>query len=188
MLNGDLTQGNGTVLVPYFDETFLSSYHLGVVKKDVDFYFLKNSGGMYEYNSKTNGLNYQKETNSENARFVVGSGVNSEYWTYKDNYSGTGEGRSDKYGFFPWDYVDEKTKDSKTTNYGYAAKFEIPFTMTSSGKNKSNQDLVFEFSGDDDVWVFIDDKLTLDVGGAHGEVSGSINLGRSGGDNRQDGQ
>ncbi|MBQ9900766.1 MAG: fibro-slime domain-containing protein [Clostridia bacterium] len=71
------------------------------------------------------------------------------------------------YGFFP---VGEK-------NFGFGAKFSINFTMTKDGINPlTNEHMKFNFRGDDDVWVFIDDELMLDIGGAHGAVGGYIDF------------
>ena len=47
--------------------------------------------------------------------------------------------------------------------------------MTSDGK-LNGKDIIFEFSGDDDVWVFIDGQLALDIGGSHGEITGTLNF------------
>ena len=55
-------------------------------------------------------------------------------------------------------------------------KLEIPFTVSNGGKNDDNTDQVFRFSGDDDLWVFIDGKLVLDLGGDHLKTEGKIDF------------
>lgn len=59
---------------------------------------------------------------------------------------------------------------------GFGMKLEIPFTLNENGLNDDGTAQTFDFSGDDDLWVFIDDKLVLDLGGAHGKTTGSINF------------
>jgi len=60
-------------------------------------------------------------------------------------------------------------------DYWYGMTMEAAFSMPAGGMVNQDQ-MVFEFSGDDDVWVFIDGVLVLDLGGTHGVVSGSINF------------
>ena len=61
-------------------------------------------------------------------------------------------------------------------NYGFGTQFTIPFTVTENGKNVDDSDMVFDFTGDDDVWVYIDGALVLDMGGAHNKAVGKINF------------
>lgn len=70
-------------------------------------------------------------------------------------------------------------------NYGFGAKLDIDFSLTSDGTvtgtdkdgtTAEQQPIRFYFSGDDDVWVYIDGKLALDIGGAHGKVSGVLDF------------
>ena len=90
------------------------------------------------------------------------------------------------YGYFPFNETATAGRAS-TYNYGFGTKLQMDFTLTDDGKvEKDNADgtkgktsIKFFFSGDDDVWVFIDGKLALDVGGAHGKVSGLLEFGES---------
>lgn len=59
---------------------------------------------------------------------------------------------------------------------GFGMKLEIPFTLNKNGVNEDGSPQTFDFSGDDDLWVYIDDKLVLDLGGAHGRTTGTINF------------
>ena len=84
------------------------------------------------------------------------------------------------YGFFPFN-SGASEKQASTYNYGFGAKLQFQFTLTSDGTVKDNKGnsvpIKFFFSGDDDVWVYIDGKLALDVGGDHGKVSGLLEFG-----------
>ena len=88
-------------------------------------------------------------------------------------------------GFFPFNQT-VSTVGASQYNYGFGAKLQFDFTLTEDGNvvvGKDNDDkdikvpIKFFFSGDDDVWVYIDGKLVLDVGGAHGKASGLLEFG-----------
>lgn len=77
-------------------------------------------------------------------------------------------------GFFPFNSVEPSAKDN--LNYGFGTQFTIPFTVTETGKNVDGTSMTFKFTGDDDVWVYIDGALVLDMGGAHCKAEGEINF------------
>lgn len=77
-------------------------------------------------------------------------------------------------GYFPFNSVDPSAKDN--LNYGFGTQFTIPFTATETGKNVDGTSMTFKFTGDDDVWVYIDGALVLDMGGAHCKAEGEINF------------
>lgn len=77
-------------------------------------------------------------------------------------------------GYFPFNSVDQSAKDN--LNYGFGTQFTIPFTVTETGKNVDGTPMTFKFTGDDDVWVYIDGALVLDMGGAHCKAEGEINF------------
>lgn len=94
-----------------------------------------------------------------------------------DTYSNATVGNDKGVGFFPFD----KTTATKNANkYGYGTEFDIDFYMSETGKltaaDGTQKDITFNFSGDDDVWVYVDGVLVLDLGGAHKVSSGSINF------------
>lgn len=86
----------------------------------------------------------------------------------------------DTYGFFPFN-SEASENQASTYNYGFGAKLQFQFTLTSDGTvkddNNKNIPIKFFFSGDDDVWVYIDGELALDVGGDHGKASGLLEFG-----------
>ena len=90
------------------------------------------------------------------------------------------------HGFFPFNQT-VSTVGASQYNYGFGAKLQFDFTLTEDGNvvvkdasgNNTTVPIKFFFSGDDDVWVYIDGKLVLDVGGAHGKASGLLEFGAS---------
>ncbi len=67
-------------------------------------------------------------------------------------------------------------KANSDLNYWFGMTMETKFMQPKDGKLENGEEMVFEFTGDDDVWVFVDDVLVLDIGGNHGVVKGSINF------------
>lgn len=189
-------------LEPHFNKEFLlgensKNAKLGEVYENVSFPFtkVKNEDGVdyWTFDSAETTLAMRKDTSSDSyylkdvgnqdwARNVNSTGKQDWDHTW-DN--GTQHATSTKYGFFPFN--ETSTGSSGVTyNYGFGTKIEFNFRLTEDGtvlaEDPSSRTgtkevpITFEFSGDDDVWVFIDGKLALDVGGAHGRVTGNLNF------------
>ena len=82
--------------------------------------------------------------------------------------------KGDNRGYFPFNSSNPSNKNE--LNYGFGTQFTIPFTVTENGQNVDDTPMTFKFTGDDDVWVYIDGALVLDMGGAHCKVEGEINF------------
>lgn len=195
LVDGVLKTHDGNAASPYFDEDFLNGNNskntkLGKVYNNVAFPFTKKDVfgegvDYWWYDSASTTLAMQKDTASDNYYLANHSSDSDRNWSKNLNSSGIyddGDGVSNIYGLFPFNYGDNSAKNNNgsTYNYGYGAKLEFKFRLTSDGKVLNSQgnpvDIKFLFSGDDDVWVYIDGKLALDVGGAHGQVTGMLNF------------
>lgn len=187
---------------PHFDKDFLQGKNafntvLGKVYEDVSFplkqkpVFAQNpdspddndpeSKAEYWYYDSNETSLYLKQDSARQSYYLAGNGTKDDASLNRgaDN-STNGKG----YGFFPFN--ETVTGSAPQYNYGFVAKLQFDFTLTEDGKVVVGKDtsgrnievpIKFFFSGDDDVWVYIDGKLMLDVGGAHGKASGLLEFG-----------
>jgi len=128
--------------------------------------------GYYFYNSNSNYAYY----NSSNNTFTLYDHTYSQ-WT-----SGTGGHNAKPIGFFPFHRYDSYLKEGDGMNFNtnlnhhFGMDMTVDFEIPSDGLDDNGNPIIFEFSGDDDMWVFVDDNLVLDVGGIHQPVTGKINF------------
>lgn len=207
--DGDIVMNGTTLKEPHFNEKFLTSQNsknakLGEVYHNVEFPFTqeevfvepeqngqkKGKGIKYWwFDSSKTSLYLRKDTNSDQLYLGNDSttGTTAEYKSEKSrnvDSASNPDKVSTQYGFFPFNETITNQTSAVKYNYGYGAKLEIPFTLTSTGTveddYKNEIPIRFYFSGDDDVWVFIDDQLVLDIGGAHAKVSGMLEFDQRG--------
>lgn len=191
------------VVEPHFDEAFLSGTNsknakLGDVYNNVAFPFTKkqifdeDKGIDYWYFDSQDTTLYLKQDTKQDQYFLKSSTDEREKSCNLKSDSSLKTIKKDgkdvnSYGYFPFNET-ATSLNASTYNYGFGTKLQMDFTLTDDGKvEKDNADgtkgktsIKFFFSGDDDVWVFIDGKLALDVGGAHGKVSGLLEFGETG--------
>jgi fibro-slime domain-containing protein len=106
---------------------------------------------------------------------VSGNAQNKKLSLYtKNDNSGPGVSSSTNMGFFPFD-SSLGINDNNQHNYFFGMRIDVEFYMPTSGKI-NNADIEYSFTGDDDVWVYIDGNLILDMGGVHTFLSGKMNL------------
>lgn len=195
------TKDNTKVAEPHFNKAFLSGTNtknakLGDVYDNVAFPFTKrqifdeDKGVDYWYFDSQDTTLYLKQDSTTEQYFLKSSTQNREQSRNLDSDSASktikknGEDVS-SYGYFPFNET-ATAGWASTYNYGFGTKLQMDFTLTDDGKDETNVEkdgkkektsIKFFFSGDDDVWVFIDGQLVLDVGGSHGKVSGLLEFG-----------
>jgi len=157
-------------------------------------YFDSNERSLYLKQDNATSKYYLEATKTGTSENPIYTDLNSQNRgsdnSTEDNKNNN---QSRGYGFFPFNQkIMEENRNVNKYNYGFGAKLQFDFTLTDDGKvvvgtDENGKDIKvpikFFFSGDDDVWVYIDGQLVLDVGGAHGKASGLLEFGSNGTDN-----
>ena len=139
-------------------------------------YYDSSKSSLYLKQNQTDGRYYLESPKGSDGNPTTDS--KSQNISSPNNTNGT-------HGFFPFNQT-VSTVGASQYNYGFGAKLQFDFTLTEDGnvvvgKDNDGNDIKvpikFFFSGDDDVWVYIDGELMLDVGGAHGKASGLLEFG-----------
>ena len=168
--NGNLitsyTNNGEPVKVPFFNEkAYDDQSNYMRFYNNLQFPFTKttNDKGVstYSFNSEQNTVYYDYDNNK-----IV----------RKDTLVIHDASKQKNRGYFPFNSTDPSDSNKDNLNYGFGTQFTIPFTVTGDGKNVDDTPMTFKFTGDDDVWVYIDGALVLDMGGAHEKAEGEINF------------
>lgn len=192
---------------PHFDKDFLQGKNafntvLGKVYEDVSFPLKQKAvfaqdpdspadndpegkAKYWYYDSNETSL-YLKHGSARQSYYLAGDGIGDGINEASHNRDAGNKTDNMGYGFFPFN--ETVTGSASQYNYGFGAKLQFDFTLTEDGnvvvgKDNDGNDIKvpikFFFSGDDDVWVYIDGELVLDVGGAHGKASGLLEFGEN---------
>lgn len=141
-------------------------------------YYDSSKSSLYLKQNQTDGKYYLESPKGDDGNPTTDS--KSQNISSPNSTNGT-------HGFFPFNQT-VNTVGASQYNYGFGAKLQFDFTLTKDGKVVVGKDtsgrnievpIKFFFSGDDDVWVYIDGELMLDVGGAHGKASGLLEFGEN---------
>lgn len=190
--NLQLKTNNGTALAPFFNKDFLNGNNskntvLGKVYENVTFPFVKKA--MRSSSTESTGtLDYWYFNSADQAATTTNKNLQLKYDATDEYFlqsneeevkGSTTKEATENGNYFPLNSSKQSGKASQL-NYGFGQKFDLKFRLTSDGKvlDSANNEvpIEFNFSGDDDVWVFIDGQLVLDIGGDHAVVTGRIDF------------
>ncbi|MBQ3601581.1 MAG: fibro-slime domain-containing protein [Lachnospiraceae bacterium] len=198
---GDIVCKDSTVSLPYFNRVFLEQKYasadeigIGVIAEHVGFPFRyehdEQKGSHYVFNSKYDVVKFKGSEATGECGDLANTyeyyyGVEKEAESDSDTKPSLNYYYNSKYvvsrqnktaQFLPFN----KGEASVTSlDFGYGLRLDIPFYLTEDGCQTyadGGQPMKFNFEGDDDVWIFLDGKLVLDLGGAHAKTRGYIDF------------